>query len=191
MELSLERDNYQLRTFLREVLGTLLLAVAIFLLIQATVQPSVVVGSSMEPNLQHGQRVLISKVAYLFHEPERGDIVVFNPPENFASEDDYIKRIIGLPGEVIEIKEGKVYIHQEDGNVLILDEAEYIDTPATYSFLSETIPPDEYFVLGDNRNSSNDSHGGWMVLRQDIIGKAWLSIWPAATWGLAPNYSLP
>lgn len=191
MELNLERDNYQLRTFLREVLGTLLLAVAIFLLIQATVQPSVVIGSSMEPNLQHGQRVLISKVAYLFHEPERGDIVVFNPPENFASEDDYIKRIIGLPGEVIEIKEGKVYIHQEDGNVLILDEAEYIDTPATYSFLSETIPPDEYFVLGDNRNSSNDSHGGWMVPRQDIIGKAWLSIWPAAAWGLAPNYSLP
>lgn len=187
----MERDNYQLRTFLREVLGTLLLAVAIFLLIQATVQPSVVIGSSMEPNLQNGQRVLISKVAYLFHEPERGDIVVFNPPENFASEDDYIKRIIGLPGEVIEIKEGKVYIHQEDGNVLILDEAEYIDTPATYSFLSETIPPDEYFVLGDNRNSSNDSHGGWMVPRQDIIGKAWLSIWPADTWGLAPNYSLP
>lgn len=191
MELNLERDNYQLRTFLREVLGTLLLAVAIFLLIQATVQPSVVIGSSMEPNLQHGQRVLISKVAYLFHEPERGDIVVFNPPENFASEDDYIKRIIGLPGEVIEIKEGKVYIHQEDGNVLILDEAEYIDIPATYSFLSETIPPDKYFVLGDNRNNSNDSHGGWMVLRQDIVGKAWLSIWPAATWGLAPNYSLP
>ena len=178
-----------MKTFLREVLGTLLLAIAIFFLIQATVQSSVVVYSSMEPNLHEGQRLLINKVVYKFHEPERGDVIIFPNPKN--PDEDYIKRIIGLPGETIEIKEGVVYIHQQDGNVLILDEHEYIDEPPNQPFRSSIIPPDNYFVLGDNRNNSIDSRSGWTVSRQDIIGKAWLSIWPIAEWGLAPNYSLP
>lgn len=180
-----------MKTFLREVLGTLILAIAIFLLIQATLQSSVVIGSSMEPNLHNGQRVLINKVVYRFHEPERGDIVVFTPPIDIASGNDYIKRIIGLPGEVVEIKDGVVYIHQEDGNALMLDEGEYINELPEDSFLSDEIPLDSYFVLGDNRNNSNDSRGGWLVPRQDIVGKAWLLIWPITEWGLAPNYSLP
>lgn len=180
-----------MKTFLREVLGTLVMAVAIFLIIQATLQSSVVVGFSMEPNLHNEQRVLINKVVYSFHVPERGDIVVFTPPGSLASDNDYIKRIIGLPGEVVEIKDGVIYVHQEDGNVLVLDEGEYIHESIRGSFMSDTIPPDSYFVLGDNRNNSNDSRGGWTVLRQDIVGKAWLSIWPITEWGLAPNYALP
>jgi signal peptidase I len=180
-----------MKTFLREVLGTLVLAIAIFLIIQATLQSSVVIGSSMEPNLHNGHRVLINKVVYSFHEPERGDIVVFTPPDSIASNNDYIKRIIGMPGEVVEIKDGIIYILQEDGNTLVLDEGEYIYEFPKDSFLSDKIPADSYFVLGDNRNNSNDSRGGWMVTRQDIVGKAWLLIWPITEWGLAPNYSLP
>jgi len=179
------------KAFLREVLGVAVLAIVIFLLVQAMVGRAVVVGSSMEPNLHDGQRILVNKIAYLFSEPKRGDIIVFTPPDTVASDNDYIKRIIGLPGEVVEIKEGIVYINQPDGNVLTLDEHEYIDDPAKNSFLSGTIPPDNYFVLGDNRNNSSDSRGGWTVPHEGIVGKAWLSIWPIAEFGLVPNYSLP
>ena len=178
-----------MKTFLREVIGTLLLAVAIFLLIQTTIQYSVVVYSSMEPNLHEGQWLVINKLVYKLHAPDRGDIIVFPNPVN--PEEDYIKRVIGLPGEVVELKNGTVYIHQPDGNVFGLDEHEYIDDPAKNSFISDTIPPDNYFVLGDNRINSIDSRSGWTVPRQEIIGKAWISFWPLADFGLAPNYSLP
>ena len=180
-----------MKAFSREVLGILVLAIVIFLLVQVMVSRAVVVGSSMEPNLHDGQRVLVNKTSYLFSEPRRGDVIVFTPPDTVASDNDYIKRIIGLPGEVVEIKEGTVYIHQSDGTVLTLDEQEYIVDPARNYYISEEIPPDSYFVLGDNRNNSSDSRGGWTVSRESIVGKAWLSIWPASEWGLVPNYALP
>ena len=91
----------------------------------------------------------------------------------------------------MEIKDGVIYIHQSDGSVLTLDESEYINTPGKDYFISNTIPADNYFVLGDNRSNSYDSRAGWTVPRQDIVGKAWLSIWPMDYWGLAPNYSFP
>jgi signal peptidase I len=174
---------------IREVLGTLLLAILIFLMISTTIQSSVVIYNSMEPNLHEGQRILINKVVYKFHEPERGDIIIF--PSSSNPDEEYIKRIIGLPGEVVEMKDGVVYIHQTDGNVLTLDEDEYIADPARNYYISDTIPGDNYFVLGDNRNNSTDSRCDWTVPRQDIVGKAWLSIWPMSEWGLVPNYSLP
>ncbi len=175
-----------MKVFLREILGTLLLVVVIFFLLQTTVQSFIVVGSSMEPNLKEGQRLLISKVVYAFREPERGDVIVFHSPNNRQA--DYIKRIIGLPGESVEIKQGMVYIHK-DGNILPLDEP-YIKEPLTRTFKGDIIPTGEYFVLGDNRNNSSDSRNGWTVEREEIIGKAWLSIWPPREWGLVANYSL-
>lgn len=173
---------------LRDVLIIVIVIVIVVFLVQTTIQVSVVVGSSMEPGLQDGQRLLVNKAVYFFHEPEYGDIVVFHPPNNQKS-DPFIKRVIGLPGESVEIKQGTVYIHKQDGNVLPLDEP-YIEVPSQ-PFNGDTIPENEYFVLGDNRNNSNDSRNGWTVKREDIIGKAWLSIWPPGEWGLAPNYSLP
>jgi signal peptidase I len=140
----------------------------------------------MEPNLQESQRILINKMVYTFHEPERGDIIVFHPYNN--SQADFVKRVIGLPGETIEIKEGTVFIHK-DGNILPLDEP-YIKEQITRTFEGNPIPQDEYFVLGDNRNNSNDSRTGWTVKREDIIGKAWLLIWPPGEWGLVANHSL-
>jgi signal peptidase I len=171
-----------MRFFLREVLGTILLAVVIFLLLQATVQSFIVVGSSMEPSLHSGQRLLIVKASYIFHQPEWGDIVVFRSPNN--REDDYIKRIIALPGDMVEIKMDVVYVNGSP-----LDES-YIKEQPNYSLPPQKIPENEYFVLGDNRNNSNDSHKGWTVPRQNIIGKAWLSIWPPGQWGLVTTYSL-
>ncbi len=171
-----------MRFFLREILGTLILALVIFILLQATVQSFIVVGSSMKPSLYDGQRLLVNKAVYTFHEPEWGDMVVFRSPNN--QQTDFIKRIIALPGDTVEIKMGIVYVNGSP-----LDEP-YINNQPKYTLSVTKIPQNNYFVLGDNRNNSNDSHNGWTVPRQNIIGKSWLSIWPPNQWGLVTNYSL-
>ena len=173
-----------MRAFLREILITLITAVIIFILLRFTVQDYIIIYNCMEPSFQEGQRVLVNKVVYYFREPQMGDVIVFWPP--FDSKEPFIKRIIGLPGESVEIKQGTVYIYK-NGNVIELNEPHYVDPPR-YTYDKDVIPENEYFVLGDNRNNSNDSHNGWTVPRQNIIGKAWLSIWPPGQWGLAPSY---
>ena len=173
-----------MRTFLREIVVMLIVAVVIFFALQATVQSCTVVGSCMEPTLQdEGQRLLVSKITYNFHEPERGDIIVFHPPHKPQERPPYIKRIIGLPGDTIEIEGGVVYIN--DWQLF----EPYVKNHSTYTVPKREIPDNEYFVLGDNRPNADDSHNGWTVPRQNIIGKAWLSIWPPSAWGLAPHYS--
>ena len=154
---------------LRDILIMLVIAVAVFVGLRTTVQTFVVYGPSMEPNFWEGQRLLVSKIVYNFHEPERGDIIIFRPPG--SQQTNYIKRVIGLPGESVEIKDGKVIIYQPDGNVLIPDEPYVEDTAYSY-FKGDVIPADEYFVLGDNRNNTNDSRNGWTVPRNNIISKA-------------------
>jgi signal peptidase I len=171
------------RTFLREIVGTIILALVIFVLLQTAFQTFIVIGNSMEPSLQWTQRLLINKAAYHFHEPERGDVIVFHPVDQ--QQDDYIKRIIALPGDTVEIEKETVYV-----NGTPLDEP-YIKEPPNYTMYQKEVPDDNYFVLGDNRNNSNDSHNGWTVPRENIIGKAWLSIWPPNQWGIVADYSLP
>jgi len=170
---------------IRDFLAMVVVAVVVFVGLRFTVQTFVVYGPSMQPNFWDNQRLLANKVVYRIHEPERGDVIIFRPP--LHQPDSYIKRVIGLPGEFVEMKDGNVYIHQEDGSVIELDEP-YVKEPATRSYVSGVIPPGEYFVLGDNRNNTNDSRNGWMVPASDVIGKAWLSIWPPDKWGLAANY---
>jgi len=165
-----------------EMLVTLVVAVVAFLLLQITVQSSIVVGNSMLPNLENGQRLLVSKVSYTFHEPERGDVIVFRPSNGRTSE--FIKRVIALPGDTIEIKDGVVFVNDQP-----LDEP-YIASPPHYSLNKIEVQPDDYFVLGDNRNNSNDSHKGVHAYKKNIVGKAWLSIWPPRDWGVAPNRDL-
>lgn len=175
--------NYRLmKTFLRDTLLTIVLTVAIFFLIQSTVQVSIVTGSSMEPNLHDSQRIVVNKAIYMFQEPQRGDIVIFQPPNNSGST-PFIKRIVGMPGETIEVKKGIVYA---DGYPL--EEPYIIDAPA-YTLPEEEIDANNYFVLGDNRNNTSDSHVWGTLPQTNIIGKAWLSIWRPEWWGLAPNYS--
>jgi len=176
-----------MRGFLREALIIITVAAAIFVVSRTAIQSFVVVGASMEPSFEEGQRLIINKAIYHFGEPQRGDVIVFHPPTSQRT--DYIKRIIALPGESVEIKEGTVYIHTKDGDVFPLDEP-YIKEAPSHPFTGDTIPENEYFVLGDNRNNSNDSRNDWTVERKEIIGKAWLSIWPPSEWGLAPNYPL-
>ncbi len=174
-----------MRAFLRDILITLIIAAAISFGLRAVISQPIVISSSMEPTLEVGQRLIVIKITYKFHEPERGDVITFYPPDN--GKEEYIKRIIGLPGESVEVKEGVVYIHNEHGTVLPLDEP-YVAKPDKRPFEGDIIPENEYFVMGDNRINSGDSRTGWTVPRQNIIGKAWLSIWPPDKWGLVVNY---
>ena len=139
----------------------------------------------MNYTLHDGQQIVVNRVVYKLHEPERGDIIVFYPPDN--GKEEYIKRIIGLPGESVEIKNGVVYIHKKSGAVMPLTE-HYVTNLARSDFEGEKIPATEYFVLGDNRNNSSDSRTGWTVPFPNIIGKAWISVWPPSSWGLVVNY---
>ncbi len=168
----------------RDILITLILAVVIFFVLQAVVQSFVIVGSSMEPNFQDGERLLINKLVYKIHQPERGEVIVFHPPTD--SQVDYIKRVIALPGETVAVKDGVVYINDR-----LLDEPYQLNGLPQYTFTELKVPSNEYFVLGDNRNYSNDSHNGWTVPRKNIIGKVWLLIWPPSEWGLVHHYPLP
>ncbi len=171
-----------MKFFLREILGTVLLAVVVYLLLQATVQSFIVVGTSMKPSLYDEQRILVNKLVYHLQEPESGDVIVFRPLNE--GEEDYVKRIIGLPGDTVEIKQSTVYINGSP-----LSEPYIADQPS-YTLSARKIPEGNYFVLGDNRNHSNDSHTGWTVPRENIVGKAWLSIWPPSRWGIINDYDL-
>jgi len=132
-------------------------------------------SGSMEPTLQIDDHLMIEKISYRFHEPERGDIVVFNPTETLKAENyrqAFIKRIIGLPGETVEVKGGKVYIN---GQVISED---YIKELPKYDYGPQVVPDDQYLVLGDNRNNSYDSHIWGFVPRENFIGKAFVRFWP-------------
>jgi len=194
-----EREQPRLRAALVEIVQTVLLTLLIFFAVRSVVQNFRVEGASMEATLHTGEYLLINKADYfhvdgtplaflghrnaadpegplwLFGGPQRGDIVVFEAPG--GNDRDFIKRIIGLPGETVEVKHGEVYV-----NGKALDEP-YLVHHATYDFEERTIPEGNYFVLGDNRPNSSDSHLGWFVPTDTIIGKAWLSYWPPASWG--------
>jgi len=171
---------------LRETIILILIAVVVYLGLRFTIQTYIVFGPSMQPNFEQNQRIIVNKLAYKLGDPQRGDVIIFDPP--FTSASDYIKRVIGLPGESIEIKDGKTYVYTLDGEVLVLNEP-YIADSSMHTYTKHTITENEYFVMGDNRNNSNDSRTGWLVPEENIVGKAWLIIWPPDTWGLARNYS--
>jgi len=158
-----------------DILETLLLSVVLFFLINAVSARIRIDGSSMEPNLHHGEFVIVSKINYKIGEPERGDVVVFDFPRNITEE--YIKRVIGLPGERVRVEGGKVYI-----NDLLLSEP-YLMVDPVYEG-DWVVEEGTLFVLGDNRNNSSDSHNWGMVPMGNIVGEALLVYWPPESWGL-------
>jgi signal peptidase I len=164
--------------FLRDVLETFLPALLIALLINVFVgQATRVEGQSMEPNLHTDQRLVVEKVSYRFHGPQRFDIVVLRLPSQ--GEELLIKRVIGLPGETVEIKNGHVYINGQQ-----LDEPFTAEETRPGRYAKVTVPPLHVYVLGDNRSRSNDSRSFGPVPIENIVGRAWLSYWPPQNLGL-------
>lgn len=139
-------------------------------------QPFIVRGESMEPNFENGDYLIIDEISYRFREPQRGEVVVFKYPA--LPSQRYIKRIIGLPGETIEIKDGQVIIYNQN-NYQILDESSYLFSNVyTSGEIKITLAENEYFVLGDNRPSSSDSRRWGVLPRENIIGRVFLRAWP-------------
>ncbi len=166
----------------RELLETLVLTLVIFLLIRSVAQNFRIEGISMEPNFHDGQLLIINKLAYKLGRPSRGDVVVFHYP--YKLDRDFIKRVIGLPGDTVEVRGGQVLV-----NGVAVHEP-YRPAIGTYTAKPVTVGPGELYVLGDNRNNSSDSHS-WGTLSMDlVVGKAWASYWPPQHWGLVPHYTL-
>lgn len=183
-----------MRSLVREILQVALLALVIFFALYFVVQNFRINGTSMEPNLDNGQFILVNKTAYWFNrDPQRGDVVVFQAPELPPGEPevDRIKRVIALPGETVEIKsDGTIYITLPGERTSHPLEEPYITQQPITHFGPYTVPPEHYFVLGDNRIVSYDSRAWGTVPRDKIIGKAWLIIWGIDDWGRVPNYRL-
>jgi signal peptidase I len=155
----------------REIVETILPAVLIVLAINLFLaQPRTVHGQSMEPNLHENQRVIVDLVTYHFRPPQRQEIIVLNLPDRHT--DPLIKRVIGLPGDTIEIKQGAVYVN---GNKL---NEPYLSQGTSGTLAPQLVPEGHVFVLGDNRGASNDSRYFGMVPYENILGRAWLRYWP-------------
>jgi signal peptidase I len=158
--------------FLRDTLETLVLAAVLFIGVRLTLQNTRVDGHSMEPTLHNGQYLMVNKLAYRFGEPHRGDIIVFRSPQE--GNKALIKRVIGVPGDVVQIANGHLYINGSELNEPYLS----ADARATGDWGPVTVGAGEYVAMGDNRNNSNDSRSFGPVAGETIIGKAWFSIWP-------------
>jgi signal peptidase I len=189
-----------------ELVQTLVLAALIFFAVRAMAQNFRVEGSSMEPGLHHGQYLLVNKAIYakinlrqlskfipfvdpgdnperyLFRPPSRGDVVVFRFPGDPSR--DFIKRVIGVPGDSVEVKAGQVFV-----NGVPLEEP-YIKNHGRYDYELSYVPDGHYFVLGDNRSNSYDSHVWNFLPEENIIGRAMLSYWPLANFGGVGNRTI-
>ena len=195
------------RGWLRDILEIVALVVVIYTLVNLSTARAIVEGPSMQPNFYTGQLVIINRFAFYFSSPQRGDVVVLNNPtepckdivksralievpflsQNTATNgqcEDLIKRVIGLPGDSVKLKEGRVYINNHE-----------IEEPYVREFCTVgcdggwTIGPEQYFVMGDNRRNSYDSHNFGPIARQLIVGQAWIRYWPLPDAGLIPHQS--
>jgi len=165
--------------FIWETLKIVVFSLIIILPIRYYVmQPFFVQGASMEPNFYNGDYLIVDELTYHFREPKRGDVVVFKYPKDPSQY--YIKRIIGLPNETIEIKNNRVIIYNQDFPFgLVLDESNYLkDGQITQGNVKISLKEDEYFVLGDNRKASYDSRQWGVLPRRYIVGRALLRAWP-------------
>lgn len=171
-------------SFLETVIVALVITVVLYLFVMT---PHEVVGNSMHPTYKNGEYLMANKISYKLHKPERGDVIIFK----YSDTQDFIKRIIGLPGDTVMLKDGKIYI-----NGVILNESDYL-SESIYTngqdYLKEgqsiTVPEGEYFVCGDNRNHSSDSRAFGSVKLQNIKGKAWIVYFPFSQFRLVKHQS--
>lgn len=193
---------------LREIVETVILALLIFLAVRAVVQNFRVEGSSMYPSFIDGQYVLVNKAVYgridphdlsrwlpfingndqaqyVFHAPRRGDVVVFHPPPPNDPTRDFIKRVIGVPGDTVDVRQGHVFVN---GAEVIEPFIHQPTMPLNPRYSHVTLGKDQFFVMGDNRGNSSDSRQWGPVRADEMVGRAWLVYWPFSAWKVAPNH---
>ncbi|AGY56475.1 signal peptidase I [Gloeobacter kilaueensis] len=157
----------------RQNVQTVALAVLLALFIRSFVAEARYIPSgSMLPTLQVDDRLIVEKLSYEFQRPDRGQVIVFMPPRSTHIEQAFIKRVIGLPGDTIAVHNGRVIVNGQP-----LSES-YIAAPPSYEMPARRVPPGEYFVMGDNRNNSYDSHLWGFLPRENVIGRALFRFWP-------------
>jgi signal peptidase I len=166
--------------FVIDVAETLILSIVLFAAINTVSARIRVDGASMEPTLQSGEFVIVNKLAYYFGDPAIGDIIVFHFPRD--PDQEYIKRVIGLPGDRVEVRQGEVFVNGQ-----LLNE-DYIAAAPVYDNAWD-VPADSLFVLGDNRNNSSDSHNWGAVPLDFVIGRATIIYWPPTEWGILDHPS--
>lgn len=180
----------RLGAFFLDILEVIVFAVGIFFFVYLLImRPHKIKGASMSPNFPDGEYLLTEKVSYYTRDPQRGDVVVFTPP--VSDTDEFIKRVIALPGETVSIRDGHVFV-----NGKILKETYLNDTVITSDgvFLNDgqeySVPSGEYFVMGDNREHSSDSRFWGPITKKSISGRAWVIYWPLNLAGTVkkPNY---
>jgi signal peptidase I len=164
----------EIKSFLKEVISIVVIAFVLAMILRTfVVEGRIIPTGSMLPTIQLQDRVMVNKFIYYFKEPERGDIVVFDPPDVLNSKEDYIKRVVGLPGDTIQVKQAQLYVNGQAVS------EPYLFEPMAYDYGPVTVPEDALFVMGDNRNASFDSHrwNAWLT-RDHLKGKAFLIYWP-------------
>ncbi len=163
--------------FLELIKVVALAGVTIFLVRYFLFKPFYVKGASMEPNFHDKEYLIIDELSYRFHDPVRGDVIVFRPPEN--TKEYFLKRIIALPGEHVKISEGRVIIYNaEHPEGVVVDETYLPDDVLTLGEVNKVLAADEFFVMGDNRPNSYDSRRFGAIERSSIVGRAWVRGWP-------------
>jgi signal peptidase I len=185
------RPNLQRPTFVREILETIILIGLVYTLVNLATVRFYIEGPSMQPNFWAGQFLIVSRASYMLGNPQRGDIVVFDPPGDDGTADDplLIKRLIGLPGDHMEFSNNQVIV-----NGTALNEP-YIKEVCRVSSCSDgrtyDLKADEYFFMGDNRNNSRDSRVFGPITKNRIIGEAIVRYWPPPDWGIVTRYKFP
>ncbi|MEM6253890.1 MAG: signal peptidase I [Cyanobacteria bacterium P01_D01_bin.156] len=175
---STDVSSSPIQTFIKSNAKLVSIAVAIAVVVRLFIaEPRFIPSNSMDPTLHIGDRLLIEKVSYRFHGPHHGDIVVFEPPPQlqavgYRADQAFIKRVIGLPGDTVSVQQGQVYRNSRP-----LEEPYILEEPA-YDMQPLTVPESSLFVMGDNRNDSNDGHIWGFLPIENVIGHATLRFWP-------------
>ena len=189
---STPQSGFALGKFLLEFIQSIVLALSVFVLFYLFVaQPNEVKGSSMYPNFENGEYLLTEKISYQFGEPKRGDVVIFKAPASepcAADECEYIKRVIGIPGDKVMVKEGDVYVNGEMLDQSFLPEKVYTSQGEYMEEgVEKVVPEGQYLCFGDNRPNSRDGREFGPIDRDLIIGKAFVKYWPLSSIGLIPK----
>ncbi len=187
-----QQGGFSIGNFILEFVQSIVLALSVFVLLYLFVaQPNEVKGNSMLPNFVNGEYLLTDKLSYQLGQPKRGDVVVFKaPPSEPCAEDEceYIKRVIGVPGDRVMVKEGSVYLNGE-----LLDQkflpSDFVTDPGMFSEegLEREVPQGQYLCFGDNRSHSRDGREFGPIKKESIVGKAFFKYWPLKSIGLVPT----